>query len=210
MISVWLLYSGRRYGLAFICVMLQFFCAFFAYGIGQYPYILDPYITIQSGATHESMGVALVIAFIGGLCLLIPSLILVFRLFLFDADYVKAKINRCVVKSHTEVGMKEGRHHEEKTGLISQQMSAQRRPLVLLGACRLRSVPPSWARPCCSQNRWRRYLCSVLRYRRLPSCLLFCWASWLRVRCCRTAMDESVCRWLPGPKRICERPCCGS
>lgn len=37
------------------------------------------------------MGVALVIAFIGGLCLLIPSLILVFRLFLFDADYVKGK-----------------------------------------------------------------------------------------------------------------------
>ncbi|MBJ6359909.1 cytochrome d ubiquinol oxidase subunit II [Paenibacillus sp. GCM10012307] len=91
MISVWLLYNGRRYGLAFICVMLQFFCAFFAYGIGQYPYILDPYITIQGGATHESMGVALVIAFVGGLFLLIPSLILVFRLFLFDADYVKGK-----------------------------------------------------------------------------------------------------------------------
>lgn len=91
MIALWLLYNGRRYGLAFICVMLQFFCAFFAYGIGQYPYILDPYITIQSGATHESMGAALVTAFIGGLCLLIPSLILVFRLFLFDADYVKGK-----------------------------------------------------------------------------------------------------------------------
>lgn len=91
MIAMWLLYNGRRYGLAFTCVMLQFFCAFFAYGIGQYPYILDPYITIQSGATHESMGFALVVAFIGGLCLLIPSLILVFRLFLFDADYVKGK-----------------------------------------------------------------------------------------------------------------------
>ncbi|WP_042121635.1 cytochrome d ubiquinol oxidase subunit II [Paenibacillus senegalensis] len=89
MLSMWLLYNGRRYGWAFICVMLQFFCAFFAYGIGHYPYILDPYITIQSGATHESMGIALVIAFIGGLCLLVPSLILVFKLFLFDADYVK-------------------------------------------------------------------------------------------------------------------------
>lgn len=91
MLSMWLLYIGRRYGWAFICVMLQFFCAFFAYGIGHYPYILDPYITIQGGATHESMGIALVIAFIGGLCLLIPSLILVFKLFLFDADYVKGK-----------------------------------------------------------------------------------------------------------------------
>ncbi|NMO96467.1 cytochrome d ubiquinol oxidase subunit II [Paenibacillus lemnae] len=91
MIALWLLYKGRRYGLAFISIMLQFACAFFAYGIGQYPYILDPYITIQDGATHESMGIALVAAFIGGLLLLIPSLILVFRLFLFDADYVRGK-----------------------------------------------------------------------------------------------------------------------
>ncbi|OBR63798.1 cytochrome D ubiquinol oxidase subunit II [Paenibacillus oryzae] len=89
MVAMWLLYNGRRYGLAFICVMLQFFCAFFAYGIGHYPYILDPFITIQGGATTEATGIALVMAFVGGLCLLIPSLILVFRLFLFDADYVK-------------------------------------------------------------------------------------------------------------------------
>lgn len=91
MLAMWLLYKGRRYGLAFISVMLQFFCAFFAYGIGHYPYILDPYISIQSGATHESMGVALIAAFIGGLCLLIPSIILVFKLFLFNVDYVKGK-----------------------------------------------------------------------------------------------------------------------
>ncbi|QQK80697.1 cytochrome d ubiquinol oxidase subunit II [Salicibibacter cibi] len=91
LLSVWLLYSGKRYGLAFMSVMMQFFFAFFAYGIGHYPYILDPYITIQDGATHESMGIALVIAFIAGLFLLIPSLALVFKLFLFDADYVKGK-----------------------------------------------------------------------------------------------------------------------
>ncbi|MEK5643244.1 cytochrome D ubiquinol oxidase subunit II [Paenibacillus rhizosphaerae] len=89
MIAMWLLYRGYRYGMAFICIMLQFFSAFFAYGIGQYPYILDPYITIQSSVTSSSMGFALVVAFIGGMCLLVPSLILVFRLFLFDADYVK-------------------------------------------------------------------------------------------------------------------------
>ncbi|QDI90931.1 cytochrome d ubiquinol oxidase subunit II [Salicibibacter halophilus] len=91
LIALWLLYAGRNYGLAFISVMLQFLFAFFAYGIGHYPYILDPYITIQGGATHESMGLALVIAFIAGLFLLIPSLALVFKLFLFDADYVKGK-----------------------------------------------------------------------------------------------------------------------
>lgn len=91
MIAMWLLYSERNYGLAFVSVMLQFFFAFFAYGIGHYPYILDPYITVQDGATHPAMGISLVVAFIGGLVLLIPSLILVFRLFLFDADYVKGK-----------------------------------------------------------------------------------------------------------------------
>ncbi|WP_100012394.1 cytochrome d ubiquinol oxidase subunit II [Lentibacillus sediminis] len=91
MVAMWLLYSERNYGLAFVSVMLQFFFAFFAYGIGHYPYILDPYITIQEGATNPAMGIALVVAFLGGLVLLIPSLILVFRLFLFDADYVKGK-----------------------------------------------------------------------------------------------------------------------
>jgi cytochrome d ubiquinol oxidase subunit II len=91
MIAMWLIYNGRRYGLAFICIMLQFFCAFFAYGIGQYPYILDPFITIQNSVTSPAMGFALVVVFIGGMCMLIPSLILVFKLFLFDADYVKGK-----------------------------------------------------------------------------------------------------------------------
>ncbi|MEJ8303904.1 cytochrome d ubiquinol oxidase subunit II [Saccharibacillus sacchari] len=91
LIVLWLLYKGRRYGWAFICLMLQFLTAFFAYGIGHYPYILDPYITIQGGATQEAMGIALVVVFIAGLLLLIPSLALVFRLFLFDADYVKGK-----------------------------------------------------------------------------------------------------------------------
>lgn len=91
MLAMWLLYSGRRYGLAFISIMLQFLCAFFAYGIGQYPYILDPFITLENSITSPAMGLALVIVFIGGMCLLIPSLILVFKLFLFDADYVKGK-----------------------------------------------------------------------------------------------------------------------
>ncbi|MFD2760603.1 cytochrome d ubiquinol oxidase subunit II [Lentibacillus juripiscarius] len=91
LIAVWLLYRQKHYGLAFISVMLQFLFAFFGYGIGHYPYLLDPYISIHEGATHTSMGIALVVAFIGGLLLLIPSLILLMKLFLFDAEYVKGK-----------------------------------------------------------------------------------------------------------------------
>ncbi|GGK04126.1 cytochrome D ubiquinol oxidase subunit II [Lentibacillus kapialis] len=91
MIASWLLYMGKYYGIAFVSIMLQYFFAFFGYGIGHYPYILDPLISIHEGATHESMGIALIIAFIGGLLLLVPSLILLMKLFLFNADYVKGK-----------------------------------------------------------------------------------------------------------------------
>ncbi|WP_407269979.1 cytochrome d ubiquinol oxidase subunit II [Radiobacillus sp. PE A8.2] len=90
-VSYWLLYKGKYYGIAFICVMLQFLFAFFGYGIAQYPYLLDPYIVITDSATNEAMGFALVAAFIGGLCLLVPSLVLLMKLFLFNADYVKGK-----------------------------------------------------------------------------------------------------------------------
>ncbi|MFY0759257.1 cytochrome d ubiquinol oxidase subunit II [Metabacillus dongyingensis] len=91
MISVWLIYKRKNLGTAFIMVMLQFFFAFFGYGASHLPYILDPFVTIYSGYTNETMGITLVIVFIAGLLLLIPSLILLLRLFLFDAEYVKGK-----------------------------------------------------------------------------------------------------------------------
>ncbi|WP_200816580.1 cytochrome d ubiquinol oxidase subunit II [Halobacillus sp. Marseille-P3879] len=87
--AVLLVYNEKYYGWAFIAVMFQFLFAFFGYGASHLPYILQPYITITSGATHETMGVTLIIVFIAGLCLLLPSLYLLMRLFLFDADYVK-------------------------------------------------------------------------------------------------------------------------
>jgi cytochrome d ubiquinol oxidase subunit II len=90
-IASWFIYTGKRYGTAFIMVMLQFFFAFFGYGASHLPYILYPYITVHENVTNETMALALVIAFILGLLLLIPSLILLMRLFLFDADYVKGK-----------------------------------------------------------------------------------------------------------------------
>ena len=85
------IYKKTKYGWAFIFVMLQFFFAFFGYGASHLPYILEPYITIYSGYTNETMGITLVIVFIAGLVLLVPSLLLLLRLFLFDADYVKGK-----------------------------------------------------------------------------------------------------------------------
>ncbi|WP_059169980.1 cytochrome d ubiquinol oxidase subunit II [Bacillus sp. FJAT-27445] len=89
--AAFLIYRKKMLGWAFILVMLQFFFAFFGYGASHLPYILDPFITIHTAVTNEAMGTALVIAFIAGLFLLVPSLALLMKLFLFDADYVRGK-----------------------------------------------------------------------------------------------------------------------
>ncbi|ADU28542.1 cytochrome d ubiquinol oxidase subunit II [Evansella cellulosilytica] len=90
-IATYLIWKRKNYGTAFILVMLQYFTAFYGYGISHFPYLLYPYLTIYDGFTNETMAIALIIAFIAGLLLLIPSLYLLMRLFLFDADYVKGK-----------------------------------------------------------------------------------------------------------------------
>lgn len=88
------LWKGRRYGTAFIFVILQYAFAFFGYGAAHLPYLLYPYITIYDGFTNETMAIALIVAFIAGLVLLIPSLFLIMRLFLFDSKYVQGKTSK--------------------------------------------------------------------------------------------------------------------
>ena len=50
------------------------------------PYICIPYLTIYDNFTSEPMAIALISVFLLGLLLLIPSLYLLMRLFLFDAN----------------------------------------------------------------------------------------------------------------------------
>ncbi|RXT08172.1 cytochrome d ubiquinol oxidase subunit II [Ammoniphilus sp. CFH 90114] len=88
-IAVGLLWSKAAYGCAFLCVMCQFGFAFYGYGASHLPYILYPYITIQDSVTNPQMLDALILAFLAGLMLLLPSLYLLVRLFLFNARYVK-------------------------------------------------------------------------------------------------------------------------
>ncbi|MFA9556567.1 cytochrome d ubiquinol oxidase subunit II [Evansella sp. AB-rgal1] len=90
-VAAYLIWKKRNYGTAFVLVMIQYFSAFFGYGVSHFPYLLYPYLTIYDGFTNESMALALIIAFIAGLFLLIPSLFLLMKLFLFDADYVEGK-----------------------------------------------------------------------------------------------------------------------
>ena len=46
--AVYLIIKNQGHGLAFICVLLQFLFAFYGYGISHLPYILDPFITLES------------------------------------------------------------------------------------------------------------------------------------------------------------------
>lgn len=89
-VTTWLIWKKRNYGLAVIIMILQFATAFFAYGISHYPYLLYPYLTIHDSFTSQTMAISIVVAFIAGLCLLIPSIYLVFKLF-FSKDYVSGK-----------------------------------------------------------------------------------------------------------------------
>lgn len=89
--TVVLLWRKRNYGLAFLLLAGQFIFAFFGYGASHYPYLLYPHLTIYDSFTNPAMAISLVVVFILGLGLLIPSLYLLMRLFLFDKDYVRGK-----------------------------------------------------------------------------------------------------------------------
>ncbi|WP_391204114.1 cytochrome d ubiquinol oxidase subunit II [Psychrobacillus sp. L4] len=89
--TVWFVWKREKYGLALSLLIGQFALAFFAYGISHYPYLLYPHLTLYDGFTNPTMAISLIIAFIAGLGLLIPSLYLLLRLFLFNKDYVSGK-----------------------------------------------------------------------------------------------------------------------
>ncbi|EOS58842.1 cytochrome d ubiquinol oxidase subunit II [Paenibacillus barengoltzii] len=87
--AVFLMWKKRRLGWSFLLVMLQFGFAWYGYGRSHLPYILYKQVSIYESFTNETMAVALITAFVAGLCILIPSLFLLMRLFLFDAKYVR-------------------------------------------------------------------------------------------------------------------------
>jgi len=91
MAAVWLIYYQKRYGTAFILVVLQYLFAFFGYGISHFPYLLYPHLELYDGFTNTTMAISLVVAFGFGLVLLIPSLYLLVKLFLFNKPYIKGE-----------------------------------------------------------------------------------------------------------------------
>lgn len=89
LIAVYLVWKKKRLNIAFIMVILQFGFAWYGYGRSHLPYVLYKQISIHESITNDAMAIALISAFVLGLLVLIPSLYLLYRLFLFDARYVK-------------------------------------------------------------------------------------------------------------------------
>lgn len=86
LLTVWFIWKRKNYAAAVWLLIGQFAFAFYAYGIAHYPYILYPHITIHEGFTNQAMAISLVIAFILGFCLLIPSIYLLSKLVLFHRE----------------------------------------------------------------------------------------------------------------------------
>lgn len=88
LMAVYLVWKKRYLGFAFVLVILQFGFAWFGYGASHLPYILYDYIHLYEHFTNDSMAIALIAVFVLGLIVLLPSLALIMRLFLFDAKYM--------------------------------------------------------------------------------------------------------------------------
>lgn len=91
--AVYFVWRKKNYGLSFIFVMVQFAFAFYGYGAAHLPYLLYPYLSMYEHFTNQAMAVALIIAFLTGLLLLVPSLFLLMRLFLFNIRYVQGQMH---------------------------------------------------------------------------------------------------------------------
>lgn len=91
LIAFALYYFEKNLEIGLIMVILQFASAFYGYGISKLPYILYPYVNMDKAVVNETMAFGLVVVFILGLLLLLPSLYLLLRLFVFDTEYVKGK-----------------------------------------------------------------------------------------------------------------------
>jgi cytochrome d ubiquinol oxidase subunit II len=70
------------YGLALLLSIAQYGLVFYALGLSHLPYLLYPSLTLSNTATDPAMFTALTVTVIGGSILLIPSLLLLYGLFL--------------------------------------------------------------------------------------------------------------------------------
>jgi cytochrome bd ubiquinol oxidase subunit II len=71
----------RRYSLARLMIIAEVAFLLGSWGLSQYPYIIPPYVTIDSAANDPSVITALVICIFIGMAILLPSLSYLFYVF---------------------------------------------------------------------------------------------------------------------------------
>ncbi len=76
-----LLLLRTRLGLARVAAALAVTAVIWGWAVAQYPYLLQPELTVQDAAAGEATLRAMLISLIGGAILLVPSLIFLFTLF---------------------------------------------------------------------------------------------------------------------------------
>ncbi|OYD08620.1 hypothetical protein CHM34_06640 [Paludifilum halophilum] len=73
---------------AFVCFILQFALASYAYGAAHLPYLVYPTLTVEESVTNPAMFDSLLISYAVGMAILVPGFIYFWRLFLKDKRYV--------------------------------------------------------------------------------------------------------------------------
>jgi cytochrome d ubiquinol oxidase subunit II len=74
---------------AVLGAVIQYLLASYAYGKAHLPYIVYPYITIESAFTHPNTFRALFVSYIVGFAILAPGFIYFWRMFMKDKRYLK-------------------------------------------------------------------------------------------------------------------------
>ncbi len=80
-ISSIVLLMRRRLGLARVAAALAVITVIWGWAVAQYPYLLQPTLTVQAAAAPETTLRAMLISLVVGAALLIPSLVFLFTLF---------------------------------------------------------------------------------------------------------------------------------
>jgi cytochrome d ubiquinol oxidase subunit II len=77
--------------LAVISAIIQYLLASYAYGAAHLPYIVYPYVTIESGFTDPNTFHALFVSYLVGFAILIPGFVYFWRMFMKDENYLRQK-----------------------------------------------------------------------------------------------------------------------
>ena len=92
LMAVTLVFQKKRLGFAFFMAALQYFFAFFGYGLSHLPYLIYPYVKLKSVSELHGVDSGILTAVVMGIALLLPSVILVLRFFIQPKSQSNTKI----------------------------------------------------------------------------------------------------------------------